>query len=438
MTRGIVASCTLCLWLGLPEMISGQAVSPGAEPPVVESPASRLPGWLKLGYELRGRAESNGGFDAAHGDPAYLNRLRLNVTVQPSSWFRLYLQAQDARAFSSGADHVPDDLQNTLEPRQAYADFGRAEAGWQLRVGRQELSLGDERLLGADNYWDSFGQAFDALRVGYASTQYRVDAFTGYLVQAGRLRPDPFDRASRISGLAVQFKARGGAMIDPYVLWKRGGDTLDLLAHPGHRDVLTPGIRAQGTAPRNLEYNIEMALQRGHVVADQLSAWAGHWELGWRPLGAGTGPRLGAEYNFASGDGDPSDGTHSTFDDLYPAGFSKYGMADPIAWRNIRYPALGVELPLNRKWTIFGGYRHYWLARITDGLYPGGDQYLVRNPVATSSSVGAHLLLSAAYSHSDHWQFSGGFGCLLPGAFLKQSGYTTAIPTAFLLYSFTY
>lgn len=438
MNDRLVRSSALCIWLGLSELMTGQAVSEEASPPGAGSPESRLPSWLKLGVEMRGRAESTGTFGSASGDPAYLNRLRLNVAVQPSSWFRIYLQAQDARAFSAAADHVPDDLQNTMEPRQAYADFGRTEAGWQLRVGRQELALGDERLLGADNYWDSFGLAFDAVRGGYAAARYRFDAFTGYLVQAGRRRPDPFDTASRISGLAVQFKARGEGVIEPYLLWKRGGDTLDLLASPGHRDVLTPGIRAQGAAPRNLDYNIEMALQRGHVVGDRVSAWAGHWELGWSPFGTGLGPRLGVEYNFASGDGNPADGEYRTFDDLYPAGFSKYGMADPIAWRNIRFPAFDVEVPIQRKWTIFGGYRHYWLARINDGLYPGGDQYLVRNPAATSPSVGDHVLVSAAYTHSDHWRFYGGFGCLFPGAFLQQSGYGTPIPTAFLLYSFTY
>lgn len=33
---------------------------------------------------------------------------------------------------------------------------------------------------------------------------------------------------------------------------------------------------------------------------------------------------------------------------------------------------------------LFGCYRHYWLASIHDGLYPGGDEYLVKNPAAAA------------------------------------------------------
>ena len=119
-------------------------------------------------------------------------------------------------------------------------------------------------------------------------------------------------------------------------------------------------------------------------------------------LGPDFGPRLGIEYNFASGDRNPADRSYGTYDDLYPAGFNRYGMADPIAWRNIRYPAAGIELPITRRWAAYAGYRFFQLASVHDGLYPGGDQYLIRNTNATSADVGSHVLLSAAYTHSSH------------------------------------
>jgi Alginate export len=435
----------LCVWAGLPPTVLGQAPErteppqdPALEGSKAEQPRARLPAWLKLGVELRGRAESNNGFEGASSEPLYLNRLRLNAGFQPAPWMRFFVQAQDARAFSRDPDHEEESLRNTLDLRQAYVDFGRVEAGWQLRAGRQELAVGDERLVGADNYWDGFGQAFDAVLLGFTGARFRVDAFTRFRVQPSRRSLDPSDTASRIAGLTLQFKTRGAGVLEPYFLWKRGGDTGDLLEHPGHRDVLTPGVRAQGALPHSLDYNIEMALQRGHVVDERISAWAGHWELGWKPLGKDSGLRLGLEYNFASGDRDLADGKHGTFDDLYPAGFNKCGMADPIAWRNIRYPAVGVEVPLTRRWTVYGGYRNFRLATVHDGLYPGGDEYLARNPAATRADVGSHVLASAGYAHSDHWKAYAGYGYLFPGAYLRQSGYLTAIRTAYLLFSFAF
>ena len=432
MKLGLTVACALSVWTGLPVALSGQSkVEPEAGPkPAVEASSSKpgwcrhaeLPAWLGLGAELRGRAELNHPFVSALNDRLYLNRLRLDVTLRPSRWVRFVVQAQDARAYGPAAVDR-ESQRNTLDLRQAYADFGLDEEGWHLRAGRQELSAGDERLIGADSYWDTFGLAYDAVRLGYTGERLRLDAFTGFRVQPARRRLDPFDTASRISGLTLRFKTSGEGVVEPYFLWKRGGDTVDLTGSPGHRDVLTPGVRAQGDLPPSLDYNVEMALERGHVVADRIAAWAGHWELGWKPLGREFGLRLALEYNFATGDQDPADGRYGTFDDLYPAGFNKYGMADPIAWRNIRYPAIGMEMPLTRRWTVYAAYRLFRLASVHDGLYPGGDQYLVRNPLATSAEVGSHALVSAGYVPSSHWRFYAGTAtfsrastCASPGA----------------------
>ena len=292
MNRGLVISWTLFIWTGLPVTVLAQVPaaleqqqSPGVEASKTEPPVGRnhkvLPAWLKLGVELRGRAESNNSFDSVSSDQIYLNRLRLDAAIHPAPWVRFFLQGQDTRVLSPGSGEDHESLRNTFDLRQAYIDFGHAEEGWQLRAGRQEIAVGDERLVGADSYWDCFGQAFDAIRLGFAGVKFHVDAFTGFRVQPARRRLDPFDTASRISGLSVRFKTPAEGVLEPYFLWKRGSDTLDRSEHPGHRDVLTPGVRAQGILPRSLDYNVEMALQRGHVVDDRISAWAGHWELGW-------------------------------------------------------------------------------------------------------------------------------------------------------------
>jgi hypothetical protein len=441
MNRSTAVVCAFSLWTALPPASMAQAPpGPEGDSPAQEASSEErrfgnvkgLPSWLRLGVELRGRAEFNADPEQDVDDRVYLNRLRFSAAVQPARWARFFFEGQDARAFPLKASAGFEDLRNAFEVRQGYVELGHAEEGWQMRVGRQELSVGDERLVGADKYWGSFGQAFDALRVSFARKKVRVDAFTGFRVEPAERRPDPFDTASRISGISARFDTGvGGGVIEPYLLWKRGGDTLDLMQRWGHRDVATPGLRAQGDLPRSLDYNIETALQRGHVVGDRISAWAGHWEIGWKPLGKELGPRLGLEYNFASGDAGPEDGRHNTFDDLYPAGFNKYGITDPFAWRNIRHPALGADVPLTRRWTVYGGWRSYWLATVRDGLYPGGDEYMALNPGATSSHIGSQVFFSAGYARSERWKVYAGYGHLWPGGFLRQSGCPSALRTVY-------
>lgn len=218
-------------------------------------------------------------------------------------------------------------------------------------------------------------------------------------------------------------------MFEPYTLWKR---------RPGLRDVATMGVRAAGRAPRKLDYNVEMAAQRGRVAGDRISAWAGHWELTSMPLGGESGPRLSFEYNFASGDANPGDGRHETFDDLYPAGYNRYGICDPFAWRNIRYPGVGVEWPLGKRWTLSGGYRNYWIADMRDGLYAGGDDYLFRNASATGTRIGSQAFFSAAYERSERWRVQAGYGQLFKGEYLRESEYERASQTVYVLTSFTF
>jgi hypothetical protein len=391
---------------------------------------------MRLTAEQVGRAEFHRDKPQGRSGPLYLNRLRIATTVQPRPWLRFFFEAQDARAVATRAEEAAlATSRNPLDLRAGYVEVGASsEAGFQMRFGRQAIAIGDERLVGADSYWDPFGQAFDAVRLSYARGQFRAEAFAGFLVETARRRPDPFDSASRIGGIVVHLPPQGGShSLEPYLLWKRGGDTRNLLEQPGHRDVLTPGIRAFGDGPAALDYNVEIALQRGHVVTDSISAWAGHWEIGWKPLGRDLGPRIGLEYNYASGDSYPEDGRHHTFDDLYPAGFNKYGIVDPYAWRNLRSPSLGVDMPVTRSWAFYGGYRAYWLATVQDGLYPGGDDFVVRNPDAPSPHIGNQAFLSATYTHSERWHISAGYGHLFPGSYLRRSTCASALHSLYLL-----
>jgi hypothetical protein len=397
---------------------------------------ARLPSWLRVGFEYRSRVEANIDPDQDRDDRFYLNRIRLAATVQPARWVRFFVEGQDARAVRF-AGAPTDALGNAFEMHQGYVEVGRAEQGWQMRFGRQELAVGDERLVSADSYWDWFGQAFDALQVSYAGSGWRADAFTGFRIESAGRRVNPFDTASRVSGLAVTLQ-RGWGSIEPYVIWKRGNDIQDLMMQQGHKDVAAPGVLLRGDLPGHVEFDVEMALERGHVVGDSITAWAGHWELGWRPWGKQSGPRLGFEYNYASGDPNPADGRYQTFDDMYPAGYNKLGMMDPIAWRNIKYPFVSLEMPLAKRWKLLAGYRSYRLAEIRDGLYPGGDEFLARYPEATSTHVGSQLLLSAAYEHSAHWKVYAGYGIFFPGAYLREAACPNRLGTFYLQPSYTF
>jgi hypothetical protein len=320
------------------------------------------------------------------------NRTRLELTLQPVGWLRAVAGFQDARLAGAPYDGIRSDA---ADLRLAFVEAGRSERGWSVAAGRQELAVGDERLVGADSEWDPLGLTFDAVRVSYTSGRWQGMAFTGYRVTAGRGRLNHHDSNNRLSGLVFEWGGGGKFGVQPYLFWRRSADSADLAGRPGTRSVWTPGLAVRGELPRGLDYNVEMAVQRGCLAGGRIAAWAGHWGLGWRPMGPDIGPRIEAEFDFASGDAEAEDRKHGTFDDLFPAGFNAFGLTDPYAWRNIRYPGVSAEIPVTRKWSLRGGYRSYWLATIQDGLYLGGDTYSVRMPDAPGTHIGSMILISA-------------------------------------------
>ena len=179
--------------------------------------------------------------------------------------------------------------------------------------------------------------------------------------------------------------------------------------------------RLPGKSPSHLDYGAEVAGQTGSLGTDSIAAWAGHWQLGYSLAGT-LKPRFLAEYNFASGDRNPHDGSRGTFDQLYPTGHDKLGLADQVGWRNIHDVRGGVELHPHGKLAVVPSYHSYWLASATDALYAANGLAVAR--VADGSAgrrVGQEADLSAVYVWNKQTQVGVGFAHLFPGEFLKKA-----------------
>jgi hypothetical protein len=110
------------------------------------------PSWLQVGLHYRGRVEGSSGLGSGGGrdDTYYLNRIRLNTSVSVNSWLRGFAQFQDAQTLAYDVANHPTSHTNTVDLRQGYIEaFQPGTASVGVRVGRQTLSYGNERLVGA-------------------------------------------------------------------------------------------------------------------------------------------------------------------------------------------------------------------------------------------------------------------------------------------------
>jgi hypothetical protein len=211
-------------------------------------------------------------------------------------------------------------------------------------------------------------------------------------------------------------------IIEPYEFVRTGRNLKTEAGALGNLTSTTTGIRLAGKFSPHTDYNSEIAVQRGSVGSDTISAWAGHWVAG-RTIAAGRASyRVFGEYNYASGDQTPGDGKRRTFDQLYPTGHDKYGLADQIGWKNIHHLRAGLEYKPQTKLLLSGGYHSYWLASSRDALYSAAGATLARIAAgAPNRHVGQEVDLQTIYTPSARIQVSGGYAHLFAGPFLRAA-----------------
>ncbi len=431
--KSVLASLPLSLAL-----CCAQTTPPPPDPPDWLSPASEidhvLPPWFQFSGEFRTRFEgyTGGSFSPVNSDAYILTRLQLNVTIKPTPWLKFFAQGMDARAIEK-APAIPP-YQNTWDFRQAYVEFGSTETDpWGLKVGRQVINLGEQRLVG-ETPWSNAERTFDAV-VGTARYKWqdrliRLEAFSASVVVPVDGTWDHHLQGSDLHGLyggLENFIPR--AVIEPYIFWRVTPRVKNELGATANTNEKVPGFRWAGTAPKGFDYSTELVTEHGSIGAVKIHAWAGHWNVGHRWNSLWATPRIYAEWNYASGDDNPKDGIKGTFDQLYPTAHDRYGMDDQVGWQNIRDFRAGLETKPRKNVGVNVEYNDWNLASATDALYNGAGTALFRSTTgAYGTHVGQELDFMGTWTVTRNVSLGAGIGHIFPGQFLKLAtpgdGYT--------------
>jgi hypothetical protein len=389
--------------------------------------------------EFRGRIEGfdGGGFGNGNHDAYWMDRFRLNAAVRATDALTFMVQAHDARAFDKKTGGQLPPMRDTLDLRQAYGEYRQAHAV--VRIGRQDLAFGEQRLIG-NLPWTNAGRSFDAGRVTIKEKIGQFDVFAASVVT---IYPEAFDSSGHGNLLYGTYESLTGILpkqtIEPYVLWRQSRDVPAELGGTAPIRQATAGLRMAGLLPLGFDYSGEAALQRGSVGADQIQAWAGHALVGKAIGTRRMSPRLFGEFNHASGDPNPKDGIRGTFDQLYPTGHDKLGLADQVGWKNISHARGGVEFKPARRWQVASSYHSWWLASPNDALYSASGAVVVRSSSGTAGRhVGQEIDGMVTYVYSPQLQINSGLAHVFPGEFLERTtdGHAYTYPYVMVTYVF--
>ncbi len=421
------------------------AAAPPAPPAAVKPDANPLAfadGAIVFDVDWRLRAERrendrdfNENADGLQDTEALLSRLRLGLALTPLPWLKLYAQGQDTRETWSGRGREPNvnSAQGNAEfdLRQGFVDLADyAQCPFGLSLGRQLFRYGDGRLI-ADSRWGNFGRSFDGAKLRYRRDRWWAEAFWARVVTIERGAFDEWKDDESVAGLYLSSEHLEGHVLDLY------GFHFDSDSGSAEGRYATLGTRVASKRPKEdpWDYAAELATQFGSrtsagrdldIAALMIHAEAGHTfrNTPWRP-------RIGLSYDFASGDGDRTDGDSATFRTPYTTSHSWYGRQDIIGLANLHNPRLTLAVEPAKALRLAAEYNLFRLADSADYAYGSNGLTPVRRTtpdgrdvraIGASRSFGQEIDLIADVTVTKNVMLHAGFSWFFAGSYLSDTG----------------
>ena len=405
------------------------------------NPLSFADGRVVFGIEDQTRFEYrdnnfdfNSGLRTINDDSWLLNRFRLRMQLKPAEWLTFYVQGQDAREIASDRADIPGLLgaegDNPFDLRQLYVEIGDAKGSpLSLKVGRQVLLYGDQRLIGPLE-WSNISRTFDAVKLRYTGKDgLWVDAFISSVVVIDRFGMDDSDKDSLLSGLYAHIPTLGIQDTELYALYFDDTNRNDHFLTLGTHWKSMPGKFGPW------DYETEFVMQTGKAGGRDLRAFASYIEGGYT-FKAPWKPRLGLEYSYGSGDGNAADNKQGAFQNLFPTNHLHYGLMDVFSWSNIHDVALHLSAKPTAKLTTSLDYHVLWLADTADIWRRANATTAVRPANAAASNyAGSELDVLVTYASSSHLTLTAGYSHFFAGDYLNATGASSDADFVYLMTS---
>jgi hypothetical protein len=291
---------------------------------------------VTAGGQVRSRWQLKG-TDNLSSDGHVATRTRASLKATLEGGVTAFTQWQDVRIWGEEANTLGDFNADNIDLHQGWVQFSAfAGTAADVRLGRQEIALGGQRLVGAVG-WTHQGRSFDGARVTFR------DNNSTFEVVAARLG-DATSPASAIDANLIGIYATVAPL---------SGSELYVLRNSADNktDQITAGVRKAGMAGE-FAYRVEGAYQTGERAGVDVAAFLAGARLG-RKVGK---TNVTLWYDYLSGDDDLGDNESKVFDTLFATNHKFYGFADYFLNIPVHTAGLGLQdLAVKAKTTLRPG-----------------------------------------------------------------------------------
>ncbi len=386
---------------------------------------AKLPNWVDFQAEERSRFEGydNNSFKANVDDSYLLNRFRFQVDLHSASWLRVTAQVQDARA---GFQTPPIAPPNTVrwDLKLAYVEIGSPEQHWfSLRVGRQLFNYNNTII--ANSEWRNQARSYDAAVLNLNAKREHLGIFAASAVVPQAYGVSPHQEGNNIFGAYGRIDDLvPHSNLEPFFLWRvQPAEVVEAAKSKttAKEDEKALGLRFKAQAHTALDYGGELILETGEVGSQPIRAWAGQAGAAYQFLDVASRPRVFTQYDYASGNSNPAkNGSHTTFDTMYPTAHDRLGIADLFGWQNIESVRAGTTVEPHRRLTFTVQGLDFWAADALDSIYNTSGGAIVANKTDHGRHVGAEIDGYSWYELNQHFNVGGGIAYFGGGQFLTN------------------
>jgi len=405
---------------------------------------------LDLTGDLRLRDEYEDGFDVrgyrtGASDNFLLSRVMVNFDLKLDANRHIYFQLRDAHAFGSNLGRADfkksNPLEDVLDIRQAYLEWRRVGGSpVDVKIGRQQISYGDQRVFGPGLWGNTGRYAWDAAKVHFDSSDFWADMWAGRPIEN---RPERWpNRAFPAPTALVLYGGLKeiGPRLDFFYAGRfdRRGIT-EGESGRGDLEAHAVGFQLQGKVRERFDYTATGVRQFGRYGEDRIQAFG---------LNAGAGitlpvtwsPRVAGQYTWGSGDRDPADGRHGTFDGVFGgADINFYGDLNLFYWANLQDYEWDLHLRPAESLRLALEHHTYRLDQARDAWYSTSLATVRRDVTGLSGkALGHELNFRLTWQPRKGLEIMPGWGHFFPGPFAKVNGAGQAATGCFLQVSWPF
>lgn len=382
--------------------------------------------YLSIGGEVRTQyfyfRNQDWGESPADKDGFLLTRYLGHADFHLSKHFRTFIQLQSSLA--GGMEETPSPVdQNVLDLHQAFADFdtniGKASK-LTIRLGRQELSYGSQRLISVREAPNN-RQSFDAAKLIFSRKNMKLDGFYGTYVQASAaIFDDQFIGETRLWGLYGTFN--NVPLLRNFDLYYLGIRRKNADYVEGKETEIrhSVGTRIWNTKG-DFDYDFEGVYQFGRFGASDIAAWTLSANISYTFFKDIHETQLGLKTEVISGDKNWGDGKLNTFNPLFPKG-AYFGLAALIGPYNLLDAHPYIEFSVTKKVVLAVDYDLFWRMNQNDGLYAVNGKLIYDGMNLHAKDIGRQIGAELRYAPNKFLFFRQEITWFDAGDFLQQAG----------------